>query len=467
MPSFWIHAAAVVVSFAGWAYARGNPKQRKTLEVAELAFMFPSLLAYVAMGYFMPPIDHGMTIYLAPTMGLFARAIFVPSTPRRSLMLAMSVAVPAIVTGHLVVQNGPDYYHETFMRMARHDDPASFVWMNTVFVMAWWFGTISMTTGASKVIYGLRQEVRDAKRLGQYNLEEKLGEGGMGEVFRASHALLQRPTAVKLLPDDKVGEQSIARFEREVRLTARLTHPNTITIFDFGRTPDDVFYYAMELLDGANLETIVERTGPLTPARAVHFLTQICGALAEAHGIGLIHRDIKPANVMICEQGGVPDTVKVLDFGLVKNLDQTDSASLTQANVVTGTPQYMPPEALTRPDEVDARSDLYAVGAVAFFLLTGEPLFEGNTVVEICGHHLHTAPRRVSELVEVPPALDDIVLGCVAKDPDERPQSAHELIGRLDALELTWTRAQAAAWWEKHGEAVGVRELGLREAGNA
>ncbi len=189
----------------------------------------------------------------------------------------------------------------------------------------WWVGTIIMTTGASRVIYNLREEMRDVKKLGQYQLEEKLGEGGMGIVHRASHAMLQRPTAVKLLPAERVGEHSLARFEREVRQTARLTHANTVTIFDYGRTPDGVFYYAMKLLDGATLAQVVERGGPLEPSRVVHILRQVCGSLTEAHNIDLIHRDIKPANIMLCERGGVPDTVKVLDFGLVKKMKKTCS----------------------------------------------------------------------------------------------------------------------------------------------
>jgi serine/threonine-protein kinase len=455
-PDFWAHAGAVGVSLAGWLYARGAPKRRETLEHAEQAFVFMAMLGYVVMGYFTPP-EQGatMTVYLATTMGLFARAIFVPSTARLSFVLACAVAFPSIILSYAAFSKASPEFIEVMMKTVHAADPESFRITSTVFHTAWWLGTVVLTTGASHVIFGLRQEVRDAQQLGQYKLEEKLGEGGMGIVYRASHALLQRPTAVKLVPKEKAGERSLARFEREVQLTARLTHPNTITVFDYGHTSEGVFYYAMELLDGATLETVVENTGPIPSTRAAHLLTQTAGALAEAHGIGLIHRDIKPANIMLCEQGGIPDTVKVLDFGLVKDLEQPEDSGLTQGNAITGTPQYMPPEALTDPSSVDARSDIYSLGVVAFFVLTGDTLFSGN-VVEVCGHHLHTPPRRVSELVDVPADLDDLVDACLAKDPAERPASAELIVERLEATGLAaqWKRSDARSWWADHAGLV-------------
>ena len=281
----------------------------------------------------------------------------------------------------------------------------------------------------------------------------------MGVVYRARHGLLRRPTAIKLIAPDKVGASSISRFEREVQTTARLSHPNTITIYDYGRTPEGVFYYAMELLDGDHLEDIVAVDGAQSAARTMHVLRHVADALAEAHAIGLVHRDIKPANVMLCRIGGVHDTPKVLDFGLVKEIG-TD-VQVTKADVVTGTPLYMAPETITNPDAVDARSDLYALGAVAYFFLTGAHVFEGDTVVEVCAKHLHDAPVPPSVRAgrPVPEALERLVLECLEKDPERRPRSSVDLVARLAALEGVdpWTRDDAAAWWERCGAAIEAR----------
>jgi len=284
-------------------------------------------------------------------------------------------------------------------------------------------------------------------------LEKKLGEGGMGVVYRASHALLRRPTAVKLLVSERAGERAIQRFEREVRLTARLTHPNTVTIYDYGRTPEGVFYYAMELLDGIDLEQLVRLDGPLPPARVCHILVQVAGALAEAHAIGLIHRDVKPANIMLCRQIGRADIAKLLDFGLVRELDGVDKTR-SDIHTLTGTPLYMAPESIVNPRVVDGRADLYALAAVGYFLLVGSPVFVAPTVVEVCGLHLHAVPVPPSERLgrALPEALEKAILRGLAKKADDRFPSAEAFAGAL--LEApgggSWTSEDAQAWWANH-----------------
>jgi eukaryotic-like serine/threonine-protein kinase len=307
---------------------------------------------------------------------------------------------------------------------------------------------------ASHTIFGLRREVQQAKVLGQYTLESKIGEGGMGQVWRASHALLRRPTAIKLLPPGRMGEKAIQRFEREVQLTARLSDPHTVAIYDYGRTREGIFYYAMELLSGIDLERLVEEHGPQPAGRVVHVLSQVLSALAEAHDLGLVHRDIKPANILLSPRQGDHEFVKVLDFGLVKTIEtEREQVGLTAVNTITGTPLYMSPEAIQAPESVDARTDLYALGAVAWFLLVGRPPFEGRTIVEVCGHQLHTPPLRPSVALgqPVPRDLEDIVLSCLEKRAEDRPQSARALRKQLLACSATaeWTADAAIQWWSK------------------
>jgi serine/threonine protein kinase len=332
----------------------------------------------------------------------------------------------------------------------------------TIMNALWWIAATGITTATSKVIYGLRKEVRDARSLGQYTLTEKLGEGGMGVVYLARHALLRRPSAIKLLPSTRLGPDRALRFEREVQLTASLSHPNTIRVFDYGRTPDGIFYYVMEYLAGASLEEVVAHCGPLPAGRVIHILDQVAGALSEAHGIGLIHRDIKPANILLTEQGGVPDVAKVLDFGLVKQLvspsGEPGTPALSQDNAISGTPMYMAPEAIITPERIDARADLYALGAVGYFLLTGKEVFTGHNVVEVCGHHLHSTPPPPSERIDAPiPAdLEQLILTCLKKSPDERVPDARTLQTRLRACQdaQRWSEEDARQWFAKYGPAL-------------
>ena len=294
------------------------------------------------------------------------------------------------------------------------------------------------------------------KQLGQYTLEEKIGKGGMGVVYRARHALLRRDTAVKLLLPDRADPASIARFEREVRLTCQLTHPNTIQVYDYGHTPDGIFYYAMEFLRGLNLHELVTRFGPQPESRAVHILIQICDSLAEAHALGLIHRDIKPANIFLCRRGGVPDCVKVLDFGLVREYRPGDPESMHPVgeDVVEGTPWFTPPEAIQGSVQVDPRSDIYSVGALGYYLLTGQYIFDAETIPEIHKKQLTAAPIPPSERTPNPisPGMEQTLLRCLEKEMDLRPQSAGELRTRLLASPAAsqWTPEARVAWWEAY-----------------
>ena len=277
----------------------------------------------------------------------------------------------------------------------------------------------------------------------------------MGVVYRARHAMLRRPTAIKLLKPERMGEAGLRRFEREVQLTAGLSHPNTVTVFDYGRTPDGVFYYAMEYLEGLGLDQLVAADGPQTPGRAVHILRQVLEALAEAHGVGLVHRDVKPGNIILCERGGLSDVAKVVDFGLVKELEA--EGDVTHDAALVGTPLYLAPEAIRSP-AADARADLYSLGAVAYFLLTGQHVFEGRTIIEICGHHLHTPPTPPSERLgrPLPAALEAWVLACLEKDPARRPASASEAAARLERCGLAgeWKADEARAWWVARGRGL-------------
>jgi serine/threonine-protein kinase len=396
-----------------------------------------------------------MIVLLALTYCLMARSVYVPSPAKRTLWLSLAIGAPFVV-GTYVAYLGAN---EAFVRAA--GPPAltapQLARIFATSIAVWWSMTTALATATSAVIYGLRRDVKEARQLGQYTLEEKLGEGGMGVVYRAHHAMLQRPTAVKLLPAEKAGEQSIARFEREVRLAARLSHPNTVTIFDFGRTPEGVFYYAMELLDGAALDLVVDEGGAMPPERVLHVLDGVAGALTEAHEAGLVHRDVKPANIILCRQGGFFDVPKVVDFGLVKDL-AAGGVALTATATLTGTPLYMAPEAITSPGALDARVDLYALGAVAYFLATGTHVFPGRTFIEVCSHHLHRPPEAPSTRLgrALPPDLERLILDCLEKDASRRPPTATELQERVRACRDygAWSRERARRWWEEHGEGV-------------
>ncbi len=387
-------------------------------------------------------------------MMMAIRAALIPSSPRRTaLVTALTGAPMMLVTVAFEPFTGDGLVWRAL-------DSGIFPWLPSTMLIIWGFGIITCVV-ISRVIYGLRAEMLEARRLGQYVIEKKIGSGGMGEVYLAHHGMMRRPSAIKLLRADQAGEVNLARFEREVQLTARLTHPNTITIFDYGRTHDGVFYYAMELLDGATLQRVVSIDGAQPPARVVRILSMLCGALAEAHGIGLIHRDIKPANVMLCTQGGERDVVKLLDFGLVKEFQVGRDVTLTGECVAIGTPQYMAPEAILDPGSADARTDIYALGAVAYYLLAGTDVFNGKSVVEVLSQQLSQKPEPLTARrgISIPDRLDAVVLSCLEKNPKDRPQTVDELRRRIEACGIEpWDRTHVDAWWRAHpvGPAVDV-----------
>lgn len=294
----------------------------------------------------------------------------------------------------------------------------------------------------------------EAQQLGQYQLETELGAGAMGVVYKGHHAMLRRPTAIKLLDADKMNDASIQRFEREVQTTCRLNHPSTIAIYDFGRTPEGVFYYAMEYLDGIDLQDLVGQYGAQPGGRVISILLQVCGSLYEAHSEGLVHRDIKPANIMLSHRGGEPDVVKVLDFGLVKAIDGNQQEESSASGGLTGTPLYMSPEAIQSPMSVDGRSDLYGVGAVGYFLLTGKPVFDANNIVDLCQKHVDETPVAPSKRLgkDVSSELEYALLACLDKSRAKRPQTARDLAQLLKKCpEATqWSIEDADAWWSRH-----------------
>ena len=291
----------------------------------------------------------------------------------------------------------------------------------------------------------LREQVEE---LGRYTLDEKIGEGGMAEVYRAQHALLKRPTAIKLLRSN--GPGMIAGFEREVQQTSQLSHPNTVAIYDYGVTPEGRFYYAMEYLDGITLDELVDRYGPLCEARAIHILRQICGSLNEAHGRGLIHRDIKPGNIILCERGGVCDVAKLCDFGLVTDLNEEQPDS----NMLAGTPLFMAPEAFKRPVEVGYKSDIYALGVLAYYLVCGRPPFIGVGLSDIMKAHSLRVPSPPSRFAPgaISAALEAIILNMLEKEPDARPACVKDVESVLNALsvEYSWSVEDADNWWQSY-----------------
>ena len=441
-----VHLVTALLS--AWIFVRlwARPMVRASLRVLDAAALYlgaGAALAVYALLFHEGPRDVVAMIALF----VVARAIVVPSSPRATFFL--SLPIPLALLAIDVAYGTAFNYDET--EMASH----GYVVSVRVWNQALLFFGIGVATVASRLNAALRARLEEAHRIGQYRLDAKIGEGGMGEVYLATHALLRRPTAVKLLRPELLGEETIARFDQEVRLASRLSHPNTIRIFDYGRTPEGVLYYAMEHVRGQDLACIVDRDGPMPAARAIHVLEQVCRSLAEAHELGLVHRDVKPGNIMLCTKGGEYDVVKLVDFGLARDLRHASSVREGDG-AVCGTPETISPEIL-RGVPASPACDLYALGAVGVFLLTGRPIFDVPSPMEFLRAHLEDEPISPSERgAHVPADLEALLLCCLSKDPDARPSSAAALGAALRACEAEppWTRPDAAAWWARFDAAA-------------
>jgi serine/threonine-protein kinase len=440
------------VSTVGFAVAillallakRFGERPRLLLNVSAGFLVLNCLLAAI-LTQWRPPLITPRVSWLC--IMILAFPAIVPMSPKRTLLVSLLAASMEPLALGLTALRGVSFDHDFFYLL----------WD---FLPTYVCAVIAVVP--AKVIGKLGQQVRRAKELGSYRLDELLGKGGMGEVYRASHQMLARPAAIKLIRAEILGSSSpedarviIERFRREAEAAASLRSPHTINLYDFGASQDGVFFLVMELLDGLDLQTLVERFGPLPPDRTGYLLRQVCDSLAEAHARGLIHRDIKPSNIFSCRIGLKVDFVKVLDFGLVKarDTDGRQETLLTAPDTTAGTPAYIAPEVL-RGDPVDHRVDIYAVGCVAYWLLTGHIVFEAPNALQLMFQHAQNAPVPPSERseLEIPPAMDELVLACLAKRPEDRPASAEELGNRLAATMTAegWTEDLALRWWQQH-----------------
>ncbi len=441
----WVHAATFVVGLIALTVVKDRGSQLRTIAFVIIAVNIALVVAHQAMHR--PATDP----YFGFSLLIFLSAAFIPWRPAYQIGLTVLAAGGFLALQILLYVFVPEA--ETFW--AGRGGAAAV--RNHVL----WGTTGLMVLGGasalvSSTLYSLRKTAHQARRLGKYIIHEEIAHGGMGEVYFAQHSLMCRPTAVKVMRhagDDR--ETAFARFEREIRVSATLTHPNTITIYDVGRTPDRCLYYAMEYLEGLDLQDLVDKYGPVSPARTVYILKQVCGSLAEAHSRDIIHRDIKPSNIFLTRRGLIYDFVKVLDFGLAKQVNRDTASAITQSGVLFGTPRYIAPETVYGNEKVDGRADLYCVGCVAYWMLTGRPPFTAESSIEVVVDHVKTVPKRPSEVteLEIPPELDEIVMKLMQKKPDDRFQTAWEVEEALDAVPLSeqWSRHRAEAWWHLHG----------------
>jgi serine/threonine-protein kinase len=450
---------AISISVALLVAAVGSNPRLSTRAAAAIAIVFEIVSSYgIAAAELLQPQSLGFLL-TSPWIGLSWVAVWtllfsivVPASPRRSVLaaLAASSSVPVMAAVSFAVYPFPAL-----------PNPWQFF---QAFVFPYLL-VVGMAYVGARVLFALGDEVRKARELGSYRLVERLGEGGMGEVWRARHRLLARPAAIKLIRPlagpSGIGSEAARRFEREAQAIASLRSPHTVDLFDFGIADDGTFYYVMELLEGLDAERIVRRFGPMPAGRAINVIRQVCHSLSEAESISLVHRDIKPANIVLCRYGEDYDFVKVLDFGMVKAIYEQGDANcaptltaLTGEHVVQGTPAFISPEQALGGRPVDNRADIYATGCLAYWLLTGELVFTGDTPMQLLIQHASAMPEPPSARTELPiPAeLDAIVLACLAKNPSDRPQTARELARRLEAVPVAgeWTPELARAWWETH-----------------
>ncbi|MBK7786444.1 MAG: serine/threonine protein kinase [Gemmatimonadetes bacterium] len=447
-PSDGIAVASIALSLALYAFTRRKGRDPRVSLDLGLAYLVATGLALGLTIHWDPP-PPGLTVFPIISWTGVATLMFAAIIPAST--------VRTLVAGLIAVSMNP-----LGMLLARARGTWDFAAAGDALVMHYPdYLLVGVSLVISSVVRRLGQQVAQAREMGSYQLGELLGRGGMGEVYRATHRMLARPAAIKLIrpemlgaPDSEAAQLAVHRFRREAEAAASLRSPHTVELYDFGVTEDRTMYFVMELLEGMTLETLVREKGPLPPGRVIHVLRQVCASLEEAHARGLVHRDIKPANIHLGRLGLTCDFVKVLDFGLVKSMSATagEDSLGTAAGLTPGTPAYMAPE-MALGEAVDGRADLYALGCVAYYLLTGVMVFEAAGGLQLVARHLHDLPVPPSERTElpVPPALERLVLACLAKRPADRPANARALAHALATVEAPpWGEAQAAQWWRDH-----------------
>jgi eukaryotic-like serine/threonine-protein kinase len=448
-----IAASNVFVSLLLFSYTRRADRDPRGMLDLGLAYMVFTAMSLALTSHWGPlPADLSISpqiSWIGAVVLMFAA--IVPSIPAKTLLAGLfAVSMNPLAMWLARARGTWNFPHATDALLMHYPD----------------YLLLGVAVVISHVVTRLGQQVAQAREMGSYQLGDLLGRGGMGEVYKATHRMLARPAAIKLIRPEVIGgsdpaaaQLAVTRFRREAEAAANLRSPHTVELYDFGVTEDQTLYFVMELLEGLDLDTLVRRLGPAPAARVVHILRQVCASLEEAHARGLVHRDIKPANIHVGRLGLVHDFVKVLDFGLVKPIadGSLEHSLATQGGLVVGTPGYMAPE-IALSANVDGRADLYSLGCVAYYLLTGQQVFEGDTVMQVFAQHLQAVPTPPSQRgpLSVPPDLEELVMACLAKRPEDRPQSAAKLDRLLAAVGVErWTELQAQQCWAETQAAGG------------